>query len=51
MPDRLRGSSIYARFATMSSIFSPPNFALDGARTLASATLLGLLLLLRLARR
>jgi hypothetical protein len=35
----------------MSSLFPQPSFALDGARTLASATLLGLLLLLRLARR
>jgi hypothetical protein len=35
----------------MSGIFSQSSFALDGARTLTSATLLGLLLLLRLARR
>jgi hypothetical protein len=35
----------------MSGITSQASFALDGARTLASASLLGLLLLLRLARR
>jgi hypothetical protein len=51
MPDGLRGSSICARFEAMSGTFSQPSFALEGARTLASATLLGLLLLLRLARR
>lgn len=51
MPDGLRESSVYARFGTMSGIFSQSSFAFDGARTLASATLLGLLHLLRLARR
>ena len=51
MPDGLRGPGICARFPTMSSTFFQPSFALDGARTLASAALLGLLLLLRLARR
>ena len=51
MPDGLRGPGICARFARMSSNISHASFALDGARTLASAALLGLLLLLRLARR
>jgi hypothetical protein len=35
----------------MSGITSQASFALDGVRTLTSAFLLGLLLLLRLARR